>query len=85
MLIVLVYFVGMWTWRGTTIGKICLGLKVVKIDGTPLDFATALVRSLSAFFSVAVAGIGYFWAGWDKEKQSWHDKIAGTVVIQETD
>jgi uncharacterized RDD family membrane protein YckC len=81
-LLLIAYFVGMWTWKGTSIGKICLGLKIVRIDGTPIDFAVALVRSLASCFSFAVFLLGFFWAGWDKEKQSWHDKIAGTIVVQ---
>src|SRR5205823_14906626 len=81
-LVVFGYFVGMWTWKGTSVGKICLGLKIVRTDGTPIDFAVALVRSLASFFSALVFLLGFFWAGWDREKQSWHDKIAGTVVVQ---
>jgi uncharacterized RDD family membrane protein YckC len=81
-LILIGYFVGMWTWKGTSVGKICLGLKIVRTDGTPIDFAVALVRSLAACFSFIVFFMGFFWAGWDREKQSWHDKIAGTVVVQ---
>jgi uncharacterized RDD family membrane protein YckC len=81
-LILIAYFVGMWTWKGTSVGKICLGLKIVRTDGTPIDFAVALVRSLAACFSFVVFFMGFFWAGWDREKQSWHDKIAGTVVVQ---
>lgn len=82
ILVPIIYFVGMWTWKGTSVGKICLGLKIVRTDGTPIDFPVALVRSLAAFFSFIVVFLGFFWAGWDKEKQSWHDKIAGTVVVQ---
>lgn len=81
-LILIAYFVGMWTWKGTSVGKICLGLKIVRTDGTPIDFAVALVRSLAACFSFIVFFLGFFWAGWDRDKQSWHDKIAGTVVVQ---
>jgi uncharacterized RDD family membrane protein YckC len=81
-LIMIAYFVSMWTWKGTSVGKICLGLKIVRTDGTPIDFAVALVRSLAACFSFVVFFLGFFWAGWDREKQSWHDKIAGTVVVQ---
>jgi uncharacterized RDD family membrane protein YckC len=81
-LLLIAYFVGMWTWKGTSIGKICLGLKIVRIDGTPIDFSVALVRSLASCFSLAVFFLGFFWAGWDREKQSWHDKIAGTIVVQ---
>jgi uncharacterized RDD family membrane protein YckC len=26
--------------------------------------------------------LGFFWIIWDAEKQGWHDKIAGTVVVR---
>jgi uncharacterized RDD family membrane protein YckC/cytoskeletal protein CcmA (bactofilin family) len=80
--VAVVYFVALWTWRGTTIGSLLLRLKIVRTDGSPMTFAVALVRSLSSFFSLLVLGLGFLWAGWDREKQSWHDKIAGTVVVQ---
>ncbi|MDB6037925.1 MAG: hypothetical protein JWM99_1766 [Verrucomicrobiales bacterium] len=76
------YFVAMWTWKGTTIGGIVLGLKVVRTDGSPVTFPVALVRSLSSMFSAVVFFLGFFWAAWDRDHQSWHDKIAGTVVVR---
>ena len=76
------YHVGMWTWKQTTIGGIVCGLKVVRLDGRPFDFTVALVRSLAAVFSALPLLIGFFWAGWSPEKQSWHDKIAGTVIVK---
>lgn len=81
-LIGIAYFVTMWTWRGTTIGSIVMGLKVVRTDGRRVNFAVALVRSLSSLFSVIVLFLGFIWAAWDHEKQTWHDKIAGTVVVR---
>jgi len=27
--------------------------------------------------------LGFFWIIWDKKKQGWHDKIAGTLVVKE--
>jgi len=81
-LIALAYFSGMWAWKGTTVGGIVLNLQVVRVDGQPLNFLTALVRSLAAVFSVVVLFLGFFWIGWDRDKQGWHDKIAGTVVVR---
>jgi uncharacterized RDD family membrane protein YckC len=81
-LIALAYFAGMWTWKGTTIGGIVLGLKVVRHDGQPVSFVVALVRGLAAAFSAMVLFLGFLWIAWDKEKQGWHDKIAGTVVLK---
>jgi uncharacterized RDD family membrane protein YckC len=72
----------MWAWKGTTIGGIVLNLQVVREDGRPLSFVTALVRSAAAVFSVLVLFLGMFWIGWDNQKQGWHDKIAGTVVVR---
>jgi len=82
LLIGLAYFAGMWAWKGTTIGGIVLKLKVERYDGGPVSFLVALVRALAAAFSAIVLFLGFFWIGWDPEKQGWHDKIAGTVVVR---
>jgi hypothetical protein len=77
-----IYHIAMWTWRGTTIGGIVMGIRVVRTDGRPLNFALALIRALSSLFSAMVLFLGFFWAGWSRERQSWHDKIAGTIVVK---
>lgn len=76
------YHVGLWTWRATTIGGIMCGLKVVRLDGRPVDFPVALVRAFSAVFSGLALFVGFFWAGWTSDKLSWHDKIAGTTIVK---
>ena len=80
--LVLAYHIGLWAWKGTTIGGIVCHLRVVRPDGRPVGFTEALVRGLSAIFSVAVAGLGWFWMIWDPGRQTWHDKIAGTIVVR---
>jgi len=81
-LIALAYFSALWAWRGTTVGGVVLGLKVVRMDGKPLTFPISLVRSLAAAFSIIVLFVGFLWIAWDPDKQGWHDKIAGTVVLK---
>jgi len=81
-IVALAYFAGLWAWKGTTIGGIVLRLQVMRHDGGPLTFLVALVRGLAAAFSAVVLFLGFFWIGWDREKQGWHDKIAGTVVVR---
>jgi uncharacterized RDD family membrane protein YckC len=76
------YHLVLWTWKGTTIGGIVFGLKILRTDGQPMNFAVALVRLLGAFFSAAALGLGFFWAGWSRDRQSWHDKIAGAIVVK---
>jgi uncharacterized RDD family membrane protein YckC len=82
LLVWVIYHLVLWSWRGTTVGGIILGLKIVRTDVQPMNFAVALVRLLGAFFSAAALGLGFFWAGWSRDKQSWHDKIAGTIVVK---
>ena len=81
-IVALAYFTGMWAWKGTTVGGIVLGLKVVRFDGQPVSFAVALIRSLAAAFSMIVIFLGFLWIAWDRDKQGWHDKIAGTIVLR---
>ncbi len=71
----------LWTLRGTTIGGVVCGLKIVRLDGRRVDWSVALVRVLGGFFSLIIAGLGYAWVAIDHERQSWHDKIAGTTII----
>lgn len=81
-ILMLAYFAGMWTWKGTTVGGLVVNLKVVRLDDQPVTFVVALVRGLAAAFSALVLFLGFFWIAWDKERQGWHDMIAGTVVVR---
>ena len=81
-LVILAYFAGMWAWKGTTVGGIVVNLKVVRLDGQPVTLPVALVRGLGGAFSAVVLFLGFFWILWDKDRQGWHDKIAGTVVVR---
>ncbi|MBS0662635.1 MAG: RDD family protein [Verrucomicrobia bacterium] len=75
------YGAGMWRLRGSTIGGIVCGLKVVRLDDREVDWATAIVRALACFLSFVVLGFGFIWVVFDDGRQSWHDKIAGTAVV----
>jgi len=82
LLIALVYHVGFWTWRQTTIGGMICQLRLVRTDGGAVRAAEALVRALVGILSLAVAGLGFLWILRDPERQSWHDRIAGTYVVK---
>ena len=83
MLIALViYGVLMWRFKGSTIGGIVFHLQVVRTDGRELDWSTSIVRGLSCFLSLIALGLGFLWIAFDPERQAWHDKIAGTVVVR---
>ena len=72
----------MWKLKGTTVGGILCRLKVVRADGRAIDWPTSAVRALSCFLSLVVAGLGFLWIAFDKDRQGWHDKIAGTLVVR---
>jgi len=72
----------MWKLKGSTVGGIICGLRVVRTDGRELDWTTAIVRALGCFLSLAVLGLGFIWIAFDADKQSWHDKLAGTAVVR---
>ena len=72
----------LWKWRSTTIGGIVCNLKVVRLDDRPIDWSTSVVRALGCILSVFAVGLGFIWIAIDDDRQSWHDKIAGTIVVR---
>jgi uncharacterized RDD family membrane protein YckC len=72
----------MWKLRGTTIGGIICNLRVVRTDGRDIEWETAIVRALGCFLSLIPLGLGFIWMVFDGNRQTWHDKIAGTVVVR---
>jgi uncharacterized RDD family membrane protein YckC len=77
------YFTYFHGATGRTPGKMLLGLQVYSADGTPISFGIAFLRAVGYLVSslLGTIPIGFIWAAFDKKKQAWHDKIAGTVVI----
>ena len=81
-LILLGYHVVFWAAKGTTVGGVICHLRIARADGGPIGYTEAVVRGLASIFSAAVAGLGWLWMLWDAERQTWHDRIAGTVVVR---
>jgi len=74
-----VYCHGKW---GQTIGKRVYKIKVVTVEGLPLDMKTAVWRYVWEALSALTLGIGYLMAGWRSDKRALHDLIAKTCVIR---
>lgn len=78
----IVTFVFFVTRFGATPGKMFLGLKIISNTGSNPSVMAAILREIvGKLLSGLVFGFGYFWVMFDKEKQGWHDKIAGTHVV----
>ena len=81
ILISYAYYIIMTGRYQATLGKMALGLRVVKTDFTPVGYGTATLREFAKILSALILYIGYIMAGFDAHKQALHDKIASTYVI----
>jgi uncharacterized RDD family membrane protein YckC len=85
-LVVGIVIVSFWRYCGATPGKLAVGVKIVDAQtGNPPSTGRLVVRLLCYLLSALPLYLGFLWVAIDRRKQGWHDKIAGTVVIQETD
>jgi class 3 adenylate cyclase len=68
-------------WKGRSLGKRIVGLRVIRIDGNPAGFGKSLLRTLLYLLSAFPFFLGFIWALFDKKRQGWHDKIVETRVV----
>lgn len=81
-LVDIAYFVYFWSTTGVTIGNRAMNIRVTKVDGSPLDVGTGIIRYVGYVISMIAIFIGLLWVIWDPNKQGWHDKMANTVVVR---
>jgi uncharacterized RDD family membrane protein YckC len=65
-----------------TPGKLALGLKVVRSDGSKLTTGRIIGRTFGEMINGFTLLVGYMLAGWDDEKRALHDRICDTRVIR---
>ena len=82
LVIFLAYMIGLKFAFGATLGYRLLGMQIVSINGAKPTVKQIAIRLIAAFVSALAFGLGYLWIALDKNKQAWHDKIAGTYVIR---
>ena len=78
----IVYFslLPVW-WKGQTLGKRLLGLRVVELTGKPLTPLRAFKRYGGYAAGMATGMFGFLQVLWDPNRQAIQDKTAHTVVI----
>jgi uncharacterized RDD family membrane protein YckC len=89
----LLTFIALWgyptvmetLWRGRTVGKAALGLRVVTIEGAPVRFRHAAIRAtLGLVDFILTSGAGAVIAVLvTRRSQRLGDLVAGTVVLRE--
>jgi uncharacterized RDD family membrane protein YckC len=67
---------------GATPGKMAMGLKVVRPDGSGIDVGRAIGRYFGKLLSGMILYIGYIMAGFDAQKRALHDMLCDTRVIK---
>ena len=77
-----IYAVACWAATGQTVGKVAMGIKVIRTDSSPVDLRCAFIRFLGCLLSVASLGLGFIILAFDSHKQSLHDRIADTYVVK---
>jgi uncharacterized RDD family membrane protein YckC len=68
---------------GQTLGKRAVGIRVVRqSNGAPLGYGLAIWRTVVRIVDYLPFYLGLLWAIWDPQHQTFHDKIAGTLVVR---
>jgi uncharacterized RDD family membrane protein YckC len=72
------------TWKGQTVGKMVMGIIVVKENGEPCDFFAALLRNVFRIIDSlpTLYLIGFIVIALTEKKQRLGDRLAGTIVVK---
>ena len=70
-------------WNGQTPGKRALGIRVVRLDGEPINWWVAFERAGGYAAGLATGLLGFAQVYWDANRQAIHDRIVGTVVVRD--
>lgn len=75
--------IAFWIVKQATPGKMAVSTRIVDAASGEAASAGQLVgRYLAYYISLLPLGLGILWVAFDKKKQGWHDKLAGTVVVR---
>jgi uncharacterized RDD family membrane protein YckC len=78
-----IVIVAFWNEKHATPGKMAISAIIVdERTAAPPSVGQHIGRYLAYFIAALPLGLGFIWAAFDKKKQGWHDKLAGTMVIR---
>jgi uncharacterized RDD family membrane protein YckC len=66
---------------GATLGKMAIGARIIRLDGSTLGFARAALRLLAEVVSMLSFGVGYAFIAIRPDRRALHDLLAGTQVV----
>ncbi len=68
-------------WHGQTVGKRIMRVRVVALNAQTVTLSRSFARAGMKLVSGWFLMLGFLWALWDAQHQTWHDKVAMTHVI----
>lgn len=68
-------------WKGSSVGKKLMGIRVLRLDGEPITWWVAFERAGGYAAGFATGLLGFAQVYWDANRQAIHDRIVGTVVV----
>ena len=72
-----------WIAKQATPGKIAIRARIVDAEtGANPTTGQYIGRYLAYYLSMIPLFLGFIWVAFDRRKQGWHDKLAGTVVVR---
>ncbi len=78
------YFAGFWRRGGQTLGMMAWQIQVQSLEGYTVTWWQMVQRFVMAIISWSIFGLGFFWALWDKEGRTWHDRASRTQLVRRT-
>ena len=68
---------------GRSLGKEWVGIMLIReSDGQPIGAGMTFVRAIAHILDALPCYIGFLWPLWDKKRQTFADKVCGTVVVR---
>ncbi|NUS37776.1 MAG: RDD family protein [Lysobacter sp.] len=77
------YAVLSWYRGGRTLGMRPWRLRVVDATGGDARLPALLRRYAVGTLSLLAAGLGFWWAWFDRDRLTWHDRASGTRMVRE--
>ena len=82
-LFVPLYHILLWSWRGQTVGMMAVHVQVLSSNGGRVSRRRAAVRFFGRVASVLPLFLGLLMALFDRKRRTLHDRLAGTVVVEQ--
>jgi uncharacterized RDD family membrane protein YckC len=76
------YFSAFWMRSGQTLAMKTWRIRLVRLDGGRLTLRQSALRFALALAGLLLAGVGFWWALFDRDRQFLHDRLAGTRLVR---